>query len=836
MQGLTSNNNGRMARALSTVAIRFRGRSRRRLLASSVAAVVALLLLYSIITGMLPASAGSTAGRKVNGAAVEAPHRKVVLVVIDRIGLDDIVNHKPPNITRLISSGSTALMSARVKRDFYGQGSYVVIGAGGRAPGGSDVGLAFNQGEQLTTAGGERAKAGDVYRSRTGRSAPPGSVVNLNIEEMKKKSTASSASGDPGLLGTVLKDAGKKVALVGNADSISPTLTGQTGYQEESPEPVERMTTPSRVNVMPQLTIVHREASGIAMDVYGVVPEGNVSSDLSDRRSAQTGVTTNFTKLLAAAAGRLAVSDFLVIDMGQTSRVDEQAGFFADASLELARGRALARCDKALGKVMEMLDLSRDLVIVCAPTPTRKMITDGELLTPLVIAGPGFGPDRLLRSPTTHRDGLVSNLDIAPTVIKFFGRKALPEMEGRALFTGRSRTNPAGLERFRDNAVGAFSSRKVMVRVFVISALVILVLFLLFVLTGKDFVGAHPYIWYVLLLLILAGPAAYLLYPAFGVKSLAARIASSLGISLVLGVVALLIGRVKKGGHTGAGPRATLRTMILVSGFTLFLILLDLLIGSRLMTLSAFGSDVVLADRFYGIGNLYMGVAVGAAILFVCLATELFKSFLDKPWKRYCFAGAVLLITIVFLGYPRLGANVGGLITAVTASLVTLMKLEGGRIGLKKVIALVLVLILFVGGLLLADMLMPGSTSHAGKAVSSMKSSGISAVVSQVGRKLAANWTLAFASIWRLLVLLAIAAGLLLQWKFHLFGRIKEELPHLSAGLVGMAVGLAVALVFNDSGIEPASAITIFLFFPCFLLLVSWLAERASTETAGGEP
>jgi hypothetical protein len=264
-----------------------------------------------------------------------------------------------------------------------------------------------------------------------------------------------------------------------------------------------------------------------------------------------------------------------------------------------------------------------------------------------------------------------------------------------------------------------------------------------------------------------------------------------------------------------------------LSFLTLLLVLLDCLLGSPLMTFSPFGSSVVLGDRYYGIGNLYMGVAVGSAILLVCLATQLFGGFLDKPLKRYAFATAVFLVTALFLGYPRLGANMGGLITAAAAFAVTLLKLEGGRIGARKIAVLIVVLVIFVAAILAVDLLLPGSVSHSGKAVSNVKSMGISSLVSQVGRKLAAGWKLAFTSIWRILLLLTVLGGFLVNWKSRIYRRMKEELPYLAAGSVGLSVGIVVALLFNDSGIEPASALAVFLFLTWFLLVLGW---RAAAE------
>ena len=164
--------------------------------------------------------------------------RKVLLVVIDRIGIEDITGDNAPVINSLIQRGSVALMNCRVRYDQYGQGSYVVIGAGGRAIGGFNVGLAFNHGELLLGDNGKAISAGELYTARTGRRSPPGSVVNLYIEEMKKKSDVPQASSLPGLLGQALEDGGKRVSVLGNADSLAPAPQVAPAYQVEFLQPV----------------------------------------------------------------------------------------------------------------------------------------------------------------------------------------------------------------------------------------------------------------------------------------------------------------------------------------------------------------------------------------------------------------------------------------------------------------------------------------------------------------------------------------------------------------------------------------------------------------------
>lgn len=819
------------------------GVDRRRFLVLLAAALAIGFVLSAGGPGAGASGKAATSDRNALEPKATVPPGKVLVVVIDRIGIDDVTEATSPNLMKLIGRGAVSLMNARVKYDQYGLGSYLVIGAGGRSLGGPNIGLAFNSGELLKTNEGGAIRAGSIYRWRVGRRAPVGGAVNLYIQEMKQKSDTTLASSQPGLLGQALRDGAMRVAVIGNADSLIPAspvdvvppseqrLPQTTNLELAAPQAA----TPGRnvpQTAYPLQSFIHREVVSIAMDERGAVPAGDVATSVTGDFSQTGGMNTDFAKLERKTAAALPSSDLVVVDTGQMSRVDEQATFYGETELAAARAGALRECDASLGRLAAMLDLNKDVIVVCTPTPTRKMILDGELLTPLVVAGKGFDKGNQLHSATTRRTGLVSNYDIAPTILSSLGLESPAEMNGRPMSTSGTGTDLAGLKDFRDNAVLAFNSRKAMVRVYAITAMCVIALFFLVILIREDLIRGHPFLWSTALLALLAGPLVWLAVPAMGAVPVGVLIAVAVCASILIGLASLLL---RDRCPTIEKPRISgvlARPMIAISGVTLLLILLDPIIGSPLMTFSAFGSDTILGDRYYGIGNLYMGFAIGAAILVTCLALQFQGSWLDKAWKRSVFAGVILVVTALVIGLPRLGADIGGLVAALVASMVVLLKLNGKPMTLKKVAVVVLVLVLCVGGLVLVDALMPGSASHAGKAVSRIGSSGFSSALSQVSRKLGANWALTWTSIWRLVLLFSFVAWLVFNWRFGVLKQLREEFPYLYAGFAGLSVGLVLAWIFNDSGIEGAAAISVFLFVPYFLMLIPWARKPAQEATA----
>ena len=71
------------------------------------------------------------------------------------------------------------------------------------------------------------------------------------------------------------------------------------------------------------------------------------------------------------------------------------------------------------------------------------------------------------------------------------------------------------------------------------------------------------------------------------------------------------------------------------------------------------------------------------------------------------------------------------------------------------------------------------------------------------------------------------------NWKFSILKTLRSDYKDIYAGFVGLAVGLVIAWIFNDSGIEAAGSIAVFLFVPYFLMLVHWRRKAALPADTG---
>ena len=97
-----------------------------------------------------------------------------------------------------------------------------------------------------------------------------------------------------------------------------------------------------------------------------------------------------------------------------------------------ARAAALARLDALVGALRARIDPEETLFILLSPAPPVAPSVTEQVLTPLFVAGRGWGPG-LLRSSTTRRPGLVANADLPVTLAALLGAGALPGATGAPL-------------------------------------------------------------------------------------------------------------------------------------------------------------------------------------------------------------------------------------------------------------------------------------------------------------------------------------------------------------------------------------------------------------------
>lgn len=801
-------------------------------------------------------------------AEAQRERPKAVIVVVNRLSPGDLVgNESLHNIHRLLREGCVGLMNTVTRGRKGDVSGYVSIGAGARTAG--SVGparLTLSRGEDLygaPAADAYRAYMGDPGKTPSRPGLPSTAtchgyrVFNLGFVSWLKENASLGYEVTLGRMATTLREAGLLWALIGNSDV-----------------PPDRF----------------RPSMGIAMDDTGRVPLGETGGRLNrEDPTFPGGVRTDWDAMKKVFLDVESEASLIVVECGDTNRIEAARSYLHENREASLRQAALRDVDTFLGWLDSRLNPEKDLLILLSPSPPRKASDLGDTFTPIIVKG-GVFRGGFLSSPTTKTPGLISNVDVAPTVLEhlgslaplpglaetnsgaslsMFGRPAQPVSDTsdgfRVVPRGGSKVMPEdGSMAISDRAALAspnssdllqylFSMhgeslsnhmfRPAIIKGFVAAYVVILGLTVLIVELNRrvpcflvislsslplfpvflplvrraatffaDIVGPSTVFY-----LTNEGPSAETRFLASW--SLAVILAA--GISLALSAVFLRIAKTE--------PHAA---VALPASFIVVILLLDQFGRSGLTVDTPFGHSLIGGARYYGMGNEYMGLSVGAAIIAASCCTFFVKNdFLGQ----FLLLG-LLLVNAIAIALPSFGANFGGGIAA-TAGLVStgwfLRKPTRWPDGKRsrnvfRILAAIGVaaVCLTCVSLALENSASEGALTHLGFAVSRVRALGIGEVADIYIRKMQMNLKLIRYSVWtKALLASMVTFGIMLYRPYGVFKNLQASFPHLMAGVKGAGAAAFVALVSNDSGVV-AAAMSLMSASSAFLYTVVWTHNR----------
>jgi len=738
---------------------------------------IIVVIVLSAYTGMAaPAFGLPEDDRDRNGRAI--------MVVIDRITWDDLMKADVPVMKRLALTGACGLMTTNPATggSREPENTYATIGAGTKILGGSSGEMGFNLVEPM-----ENDTAGHAYFRRTGIRAGNGQVVHLGIAEMEKANQRQKYGWSIGSIGTVLHDNGMKTAVLGNAD-LPDSRSPHKGLR--------------------------RQVASISMDVNGITDLGDVSDKTyrSDPGSP-AGVRTNFTYILNEIVNLAGEADFIVIETGDTSRIDEKAPALDDKVMLRHRYDAIKRVDDFLGRLLGEIDLENDILLIVVPGPPGEAIRDGNLVTPFIMAGKGV-EQGLAWSGTVKRPGLIANVDIASAVIAFFdltgktGRDNGPGplLTGQAIVSrdviGSGTTQAdvfAGVSRLNEDLVFTAKARKPLVRGYLNIELIVIVACSLAVGLRRPLARrAVP-----LLVALTAVPGVLLcvnLLPRYGMSLMIIEVAALTAVITFLAIKLF--------------PAGSLAPFAATTGLTVLLITADLFAGTPLGKTSPMSYDPMAGARFYGIGNEYMGVLIGAALVFSGLLLDAVKDSHSK-WVKLLL-GPFYITVILAIAAPVLGTNAGGTIAAVAGMSSAGLILSGAGINKRTVLAVSAAVILSIICFTFYDLTRAvEAQTHIGRTVGLINDNGFAEVQNIISRKLAVNLRLLKSTTWSWFFFSSILAILFLRKGFPgKFEGFRKRYPWFNKMLTPVFTASFIALIFNDSGIVAAAAMITFAVAP----------------------
>jgi hypothetical protein len=342
----------------------------------------------------------------------------------------------------------------------------------------------------------------------------------------------------------------------------------------------------------------------------------------------------------------------------------------------LVAGSRLVVCDlppgpdgaAALGALSRQR-AARELLIAVQRVPRD---AGGELLW---VGVAGLGAGRELSSATTNERGLISSIDLAPTILRHLGSARLPEgMRGTPVHTGGALHSPA--------------LRSLMARLRVIGPRRLKALG--FLLCG----------WAAILLLaalarggarerlrawaLRVGALGLLWAPSVALLTAALEPSAALEFATItlacLGLAALTDALLP-------WPRAPIAPALV----TLGAFSADALSHAQLLMRSLPGPNPILGARFFGIGNeLKSGLAVLVLAAAAAAVGGAGPRELLAPRRRRLVTGAIAAsgaLLAAIEGWARIGAAVGGVILVCAGTAVAIVTLLPGRLTRRRALA-----------------------------------------------------------------------------------------------------------------------------------------------------
>ena len=449
------------------------------------------------------------------------------------------------------------------------------------------------------------------------------------------------------------------------------------------------------------------------------------------------------------------------------SAVDDGAGFVAVEATDPGQ----------TARLVEAAQGADAAVAVAAPRGSPEV----PKLAPFVLVQPG-DEGGLLYSPTTRTTGLLTNADVAPTLLALLDVPAPPEMSGRV-----AEVRPGRVESAEHLQRRLWFVEEDGFRVWAVVGVLWAGALAVGTLRGGRR-GASAVV------LALAGlPAGALLAAAVPVTDV--LLVAALTVVIAGGITVLF--RRLSGSFAGALAGVALATAALV--------LLDAAVGGALERFSTLSYNPASGTRFYGVGNEYAAVLAGG------LTMGLGVLFAHRRRLPTALLAAVGGAAVIVLGLPTMGADVGGSLALGLAFGATLGLLR--RDGWRATVVWAAGGFAFAAALFLASGSLFPEVSHGSQAAGSR--SGLYEILV---RKLAIS--LGWLSSPILLLLLAVGAAVIYAgWR-------RARSTPLAAGISGALVAAAASGALNDSGLI---AVLFALIYP----FVGALGVLISKENAG---
>lgn len=686
-----------------------------------------------------------------------APEAPIVIIVADKMNSLELFRSKLPAVRKFLAESSCGLMSIRSGKGYSDSGSgYLSLGAGGRSTSDPAVFGAYYPEESISGNSAESYLSWSIRQSKI----KPDNLVVPDMGMLVEMAKESDFRNNPGLLGDVFRKNGWKTCLLGNLD---------LGLQ------------------------VFRPGGLLTTDINGVIDEGDISknSNIIDRFFPYQS-RFNVKYILDELHIRLSSKKLIVIEYGDFYRLDASQQMIPPDRIPKLDEENWNNFSRLLDGISRLQSEKSFSTVLVSPSVSQSSKAQGNLLGPIVIQNSQYSPG-LLTSGTTKWIGVIANNDFLPTISHIAGLKPALRVTGRIMTARPINGHVQKILSLNNRLSKFYQVQRPLLNWYmgIISA---------------GWIGGLICIWFrkkiigsFIISLVMAVPLVLIILPLF--PSLLWGVPAFGLLTLISGYLLAKVSDIKK-------------RILILAALTWGILIIDQILGWRLIRYSALGYSAIDGSRYYGIGNEYMGIFLAAALIVSQLIYE--KS--HRKWPVWIVLGC----TISVLCLPQLGAKFGGILSGAVGFIFYLVCLYKIKLNNKKLwIAIgAFGLVLFSIGLW--DSLRPPEfQTHIGRFIRLFWTKDFGGVLQIILRKLNMNLKLTVVSPWMRITWLAIGVGLgyRLVYRTHLIKTENTRMVWKGILLTGIT-----AYLVNDAGVLALATCLAFGF--SYILLMCMESER----------
>lgn len=609
----------------------------------------------------------------------------------------------------------------------------------------------------------------EAYENRVGPLDGEYQIANIEIGRIYNQNEDNKYAPYIGALGDSLHSKGFKTAVFGNSDTDEEII---------------------------------RYAPLIPMDSKGLVDFGNVDDILIEDKDYPYGLKTDYDRILKEISAIKDRASLIVIDTGDLTRLSNYSNSLSDSAFNEKRDMILKDIDTFIGDLVESIDYENSLLMIISPNSPEGRI-DESILSPFVLWGRGVEKGTVISS-TTKRAGIVANIDIGPTIAKFLDvtmEKSSGNVIEYSYYDGDIYEYINNLNS-RINLTSKIRSKTL--TTYGIISVIIMVLVSTIVLLKLKVDSTLGRILEIALMCIYSLPLLFIVVSILNIDNMMKFILSLMLFTVIFIAVNVKFERKK--------------LIYMLTFFYFILIAVDIVFNGVLSKFSVLSHDPVIGARYFGIGNEMVGLFLAVSMLSTGL--------LHNKFSNKAFSILIPFVSIILVGHPKLGANVGGLISFLSAGLYYAMEVFNKKINIRNLIIIGLSIVIIIGLFGFIDVKFNPNPTHLGRSLILIRNEGLNIVENIIVRKLMMNIKLIGTSFWTKVLLFNIVThGILSILYNNLFDNILKT--GFKKAYLSCIVGAVVGFIINDSGLILSSiGMNMITIFYLFLIVNSGLVYR----------